>query len=413
MPRIDRQPTQAPERPLSPPARPASAPASEAPKLVGDTANFLPRAKASAAEAEPKPGFLAGLKARLGGWLSGLQDGLPKAVYALAGLWTGGSAAKFETRKIEDDGADVNDDSPARRREAAAETEAHAGAERAALAKLPGEARRQFEAVAAKAGAADPIARRELQQLLLTGRAEAVLPGLARLAEQPLAPGVDRGALLTDVIGEIESPDRVNQHQKGTCGATTAQIYLLRKDPAEYVRVVAGLAEPAGKVRLKGGETISRPADWAADNDGGRSTPSRLFQPAAMALGNDKYVVLGYDNTKDKAELGPVPLFGGLTNGAEVRILEQLTGKDFESIGFARWNRSARWEDLKRRLDAGQGPIPVSLVWNPYGKPGGHFVQIDRVADGRVQFTNPWGQRESLSEAEFKAHITGAQAPAA
>lgn len=418
MPRIEGPSTATPARARK--AAPAKAEAATGSASAGISGDLLKlSAKAGEAGASEKTGarssggFFSRMKDKVSGWLGGLKDAFPKLVYGLQGLWTGGKADKFETRRIESDPDDVNDDSPSAQRAAGVQTAAHAAEEAAALAKLSPENRAAYQKVADLAASSDPISRRELQKLLLAGKAEPLLPGLAKIVDQPLASGVDRGALLSDLIGELETPEAVAQHQKGTCGATTAQIYLIRKDPAEYVRIISDLASPEGKTTLKGGKTLAREKDWAADNDGGRSTPSRLFQPAAMELGDDKYLVLGYNNTKDKANLGPIPLFGGLSNGSEVRILKQLTGEDFDNIGFNRFTRDGHWDDVKKLLADGHGPIPVSMVWNTYGDPGGHFVQIDRVESGRVYYTNPWGQQESLSEAEFKSHITGAQAPTA
>lgn len=308
----------------------------------------------------------------------------------------------------EDDPSDVNDPSYADVEAAKKGLAKHAQAEAAALAKLPAAERAAYEAVRAKIGGST-LAQRGLQAMLLDGR----LPGaqdvrgggtllahLHGLATQPLDPSVDRSSLVAEVVAEVENPVRVNQHGKGTCGATTAQIMLLRQHPAEYVRIIRDLASSAGEARLAGGATLKRPADWQATNDWGRSHPSRLFQAAAMDLSVPG--VVRYDNTEDKHWLGPIPVGTGMSSGGLAKVLSNLYGADFDSTTAWRWNREQVWADTKQRLAAGEGPFPTSLTW---GDDGGHWVQVDRVEDGRVYFTNPWGIAQSMAEADFFSHL--------
>lgn len=324
--------------------------------------------------------------------------------------------ADFKTRVIEDDPSDVNHASPQENRSASEALKANAPAEKAALAHLSPKDRASYEAIA-KTVQAHPPAARALQAMLIDGR----LPGdkdmqgkvtllgqLHALATNPLASGVDRGELVNAVVREVENPVRINQKQMNTCGATTAQILLTRKSPAEYVRVIGGLASPEGTVKAAGGTTLWRAADWQSTNDGDRSVSSRLLQPPLMQLGQTFPGEI-YHNAKDIGTVGPFTdsISEGLLGVGAARIFSKLLGSPYENHTFLRGTRTENWDRVKDALADGKGPIPVDMTWGD----AGHFVQIDRIAAGQVHYTNPWGQRERMSEAEFIAHLCEAQIP--
>lgn len=387
--------------------------------LLGARALMAQDAGADAAQPTPTGPFatVSSFFGKARGWVSGLIANFP-AKFDQASSWVqqqwgiqvmGATHDAFRTLTDVDDPSDVNDPSGRDVEAASAAFAAGRGAEARAIAALPDAGRARYEAVA-KLCEGSTLARRGLQRLLLDGqlpgpqdlRGEAtLLDQLHGLATQPLAPGIDRGALVSEVVAEIENPIRINQHGKGTCGATTAQILLIRQNAGEYVRLVRGLASPAGKAQMVGGKTLSRHHDWAADNDNGRSNPSRMFQSAVMELGQ-LLPFSSYDNTADKTEIGGVGLFEGLMPGGVEKALDQLTGKNYEAAAAWRWNRGEVYEEMKRKLAAGQGPIPVSLTWFN----GGHFVQVDKVEGGKVTFTNPHGKVQTLDEGEFRQHLT-------
>ena len=371
--------------------------------------------------AEPPKGILGKAQAFFGrarDWVSDTITNFPEKFSALA-EWAqqkwdlhvlGATHGEFKTLTSVDDPSDVNDPSSSDVEAALTALAGAPGAEAQALAKLPEAERTRYEAVA-KACEGSTLARRGIQRLLIDGqlpgakdlRGEAtLLDQLHGLATQPIAPGIDRGALVSEVVAEVENPVRINQHGKGTCGATTAQILLIRQNPGEYVRLVRGLASPEGTATMFGGKPLKRHHDWAADNDNGRSNPSRMFQSAVMEYAQ-VIPFTHYDNTEDKSKIGGVGLVGGLLPGGLAKALDQLTGKDYDADTAFRWNRGAVYEDLKARLAQGQGPLPVSLTWNG----GGHFVQVDKVEGGKVFITNPHGVRQTFDEAEFKDVLTG------
>jgi hypothetical protein len=316
------------------------------------------------------------------------------------------AALNYQTER---DPSDVNHPRDGELANARTELKRNAEAERTALAKLNPDDRRRYEALSAQV-MNRPMSQRALQTMLLERR----LPGtlLAQfetMLSQPVAGGIDRAQLLGETLCEVEDPVRIAQHGKGTCGAGTAQILLARQNPAEYVRLVNGLASPKGEITMRGGAKLTRKVDWADDNDGGRSLSSRLVQPAFMEYAGFLSSITDYDNSEDKHKIGSIPLFSGLLGWGEANLLDQLTGKNYENLTPFRWNRESHWTALKLALKESKGPVPVAMTWGDQGS--GHFIQVDKVENGRVYFTNPWGEQGSSEESEFKRHITQMMLP--
>lgn len=297
------------------------------------------------------------------------------------------------------------------------------GQEEAAIAAL-GPARAEQYRKLATLCEGDVPARAALMAMLLDGRmAKKDLKGqgdllaqLDRVASQPLATGVDRKELLTNLIEECENPTKLQQEGKGTCVATSMTIVLTRKSPAEYARLVADLASPAGKATTVTGKTLERDPDWANENDYGRTPSLRLLQPALMELGNGWK---RYDNAKDvhrafevgpeeqgfmasvKRFLGKLPLGGGQGAFGATKIVENITGDSYSTIAMVGWpNRASAWSRVKESLAQGHS-VPVGLIWEG----GGHEIVLDKVEGGWAYYSNPWGIQERMKEEEFKKRL--------
>lgn len=318
------------------------------------------------------------------------------------------------TRRIERDPMDSNATGPIAWAGATIYLASHKGAAKAARARLPEADRARYDRILAAAGG-DALAGAQLQKWLIAGK----LPGgaarggdhgtllaqLDTLATQPLAAGMSRKALVADTIQEIADPACINQHKKGTCVATVASILLAKADPAEYARLIAGLASPGGKVKTAQGDTLVREADWSR-GDGGRSVTGRLLFPALMEFGNGS---LEYDNATDKHSSGK----SGLNVYESERILDSITGQNYTSVrveadDIPQAELDAAFSRLETELDRGR-KVPCGLTWTR----GGHKILAEKVAGGRVYYTNPWGKEESLSIGEFKARLRNFNALAA
>lgn len=306
----------------------------------------------------------------------------------------------------------VNDTSKAA--EAAAQVTANAQLEQAALANLPAADQTRYNNLKA-ALASNPEAQLSLQLMLLEGR----LPGaqaadgsgntlqqLEALSTQPMVSGLD-GAdqLLAQVVREIAIPESIFQGYRGTCAASSAIVSLAQANPAEYVRIIAGLASPAGEVTLADGHTVARREPGTERDDGyGRSVTHRLIGPAMMEVAN------GADYNYDQAE-DP-----GLASWDAERLMEALFNRPFSQHWTITTGFGLGYSNANIAIDAfkaGKQPILVGTffpnAWN------GHMLVLNGVEEQNgtiyVNLTNPWGQTIRLSYEEFAGCVMSVVKP--
>lgn len=369
-------------------------------------------AKAEGFFARAKEGVLGFFGKAVGAVKQGLSSAWEAVSSGFMKFVFGPLKDQLETREVLDD-PDTTYASPQAQKRATMELKTREPEEAAALAKL-GDRAKQYERLKTLVGD-DVMARHALQGMLLDGRltggkdlrgGKDLLTHLSRMAEGPLAEGVDRAALVASVIEEAENPTKIAQQAKGTCVATSSTILLARENPTEYARLVADLASPAGKTRLQNGAELQREADWSKE-DGGRTPSVALLQPALMEYGN---FFLDYDNDADTSR-GPFGwgIHGGLSHWGADRILEGLTGRGFGNVFVTRFNKESTWKRIEAALADGKS-VPASLFWSNGGA-GGHQILIDKVEGDWVYYTNPWGQQERAQLGEFKQHLSAAQIP--
>lgn len=277
-------------------------------------------------------------------------------------------------------------------------TDAQAKAESKILSSLDPLTRGIFERIK-QAVAGDPAARAALSRLLTEGRlSDDLLQGLLTLETQAFAPGIDGKALLADAIEELEDPACINQQKQNTCGATSAQIFLAKNQPVEYLRLLSGLASPEGKVETRGGDELERKADWSAE-DGGRTLSSRFLQPAFMELSDGK---LGYDNTKDWHSLWKIPVYPGVMPDDEARLMTSVTGRTYLS-DLTLLDK----EKIVSSLKPGPG-AEIPVVLNYQNKPPiapAHWMLLTKIEDGYAHFLNPYGWEERMTVTEFQKNL--------
>ncbi|MEB3284646.1 MAG: hypothetical protein VKN33_05120 [Candidatus Sericytochromatia bacterium] len=370
--------------------------------------------------------FLEGFRAHFKARGINFVDLLKKAGMALTGI----SFDAFSSLQNHADPADANNISQASQDQAADVVEMGRTSEDKAIQALTSAQQTAYQNVRDQV-TGNPMALKSLQKLLLSGRltgeplaagGATLLSQLQGMSQQPLAAGIDRRTWMEQMLIEIDDPVRVNQHAWNTCGATTAQILLLRKNPAEYARLQGGLASPDGNVTMMGGDTLAREANWnvgVSPHNGDidqRTISAQLFQSAVMELGNG-FGFVDYDAAKDVHKPAikifgfKLPQFGvpgmpggipGIPSVGMENILKQLTGENYENRTPLPWQREGAWNETKRALAEGRGPVSTVLLWQGEVP---HYVQIDRIVGDRVHFTNPWGLQQSLSEREFYDHI--------
>jgi hypothetical protein len=317
------------------------------------------------------------------------------------------------TRTVDRNPDDVNHTPAEAAEKAKKELEANKAEEQRRLEALDADTRSDYQKVADTVNG-DPTARRALQEMLIDGRLDGdkgkkTLDELEKMSTGEVASGIDRNALVADTVQELEDPSSIAQHGWGTCAATIASTEVARTDPAEYARLVRGLASPEGKVTMKNGEELKREVIAEPDDDHGpaRSQSQRLLAPALMEYGNgsDDYDPRDDSNQKD---YGLFHKFNGrgLDHGQFDRVIEGLTGKKWNSHGVDHEDGAEALDKIQQHTDGGRD-IPVGLDWGD----GGHKVLVTRVTDDRVYYVNPWGQEESMSRAEMEARIHNVSYP--
>lgn len=298
--------------------------------------------------------------------------------------------------RIERDLSDSNFRSETRRKAGTELLTANRAAEAEQLAKLPAEHQAAYQRVAA-AVEREPMARAALLLLLTEGTLTntpaasdglGLLAQLDRMAAQAVVGGLDRGAMLEHIVYEIALPSAINQQNRGTCTVASIQILAAMRHPAEYVRIVAGLASPDGKVTLAGGATVERKAGTERDDGTSRSIPSRLWQPTMMELGNGRAT---YSNRSDRHSTGG----SGLGPTDMDVVMEQVWNRKTNTYG--------RSQSIMAKIEqATNAGLPVPICMN------GHAVLVTRVTADRVYLNNPWGTEDSFSRSYFARCVVGA-----
>lgn len=310
------------------------------------------------------------------------------------------------------------DPSTPRYQSAKAQVEANASLVKQALANLLPSDVKQFKKIQdVLVNVDDPVAQLSLQKLLLNGELpggkavvgnSTVLSGLSALVEQPLADSLKRGEVLSEVVQEVAYPNAIYQGNKGTCVATSAEINLAHTKPAEFVRIVSGLASPEGQVTVASGATLNRKDDALNDNSW-RNVVEELVGPAFMELGNGDR---RYDNATDKNYTTDGTSTGSGLNweGADI-LLDSLYGKNFEYKGDLQKaspeERQQVWDIVKNEMSQGKQML-AGVVWDEQGR--GHDMVISGMgkgADGKdyVEFTNPHSIVERWPKEQFLARV--------
>lgn len=314
---------------------------------------------------------------------------------------------------VVEDPTDVNSSSDLRGRraeEAARQVADNAALEGEALDKLSPQDRARYLALkktlqttSTDKPNGDPVAALALQAMLLEGKLPGgeLLKNLSKLNQQKLGEGIDRQQLLGDVVQELAVPEAIAQHNRGTCVATSIEIQLVQKDPAEYVRLVSGLASPEGQVTTRGGDVL-KVEEGALTDTTGRSLSQRLLAPALMELGNGR---ADYSNADDKHHGGDVDGRSGLTAAQADVVLESLYGRDYAFLNTpGEKEKKAGTEFVLSELEAGRNVL-VGLQWGT----GGHKVLVTgtETRDGvdYVKIINPWGREELIPKDDFEQRL--------
>lgn len=253
-----------------------------------------------------------------------------------------------------------------------------------------------------------------LDSLELSGRLErtasdgtTLLENLEKVSVQELGPRVDRKELLEKLLTHLTQPERMTQGDRGTCAPTGIQHVLADRYPAEYVRLVSGLASPQGSVTTANGESLVR-VERSIKDKSGRDLPSRLIQSALMDYGNGSET---YDHRKDwhTGEQDQIAVLhqanpwvegsGHLENGHPglypnevTRVLRAVLPGAADTY-FVNPERSLEHLNNLRGAHQRGETVVVGLKW----RDSAHLLVVKEVAADHLVLWNPWGQ-DNLEE---------------
>ncbi len=276
-------------------------------------------------------------------------------------------------------------------------------ADRAALVDVFAAAprgRADLRVLAGEHGAANRLAGKDLS-------GGTMLSHLQAMATAPLARGIDRADVLSSTMNEVKDPTRIEQRRQSTCAATSTTLVLVGRSPAEYVRLIGGMASEQGAATLAGGQPLRRNDGSISDARSGRSVSERLLQDAFMDYANGS---MNYNVSTDDSGEGD----GGLTSAESARLNSGVFGQPYRSVtGGANYApRDAgvlarSWASLKSgfefvtfqhdasrpmaTLQARSGtPTQIGMRWGQEAH-SSHAVVVNRIENGRVYFQNPHG----------------------
>ena len=266
-----------------------------------------------------------------------------------------------------------------------------------ALHQLPPQLRSHFRSVANCLGAAGSaeaeaaLSRLLLEERLDTGRAlvgqASLLATLARLA----VAGQD--VALAELVRELDAPGFL-PHVDGDAGApATAALYLARRHPVEYARLVVELALE-GRAETAGGATL------LAGALGDDAAVTERLGWALLRLGRMGH----WSSSATTPESGGTfrGLFAGRSQSGTARMVSALTGRAWvtetpDALGH--WNLDLL-ADAQRRLAEGQVPLAgLELIG------GVAHVQLESIRTGpegtQIHYLRPSGKPGALDAEEF------------
>jgi hypothetical protein len=209
------------------------------------------------------------------------------------------------------------------------------------LSQLPPDRQAQYQRVEASL-AGYPRAQQALENLLAGGRLTGqkaergggdLLSQLDKLADpaNPMQPGVDRGAMLSQVVKDVADPSSIRQGggNNKLCGATTALADLAGQNPAEYARLASGLARN-GHVTAANGDRMAIQAHTKGAHN--RSATQRLMAPALQETSFGKGWDVRADGVavKEKKNAPDQKVNGTYAHNME-RMEETLTGENHDA----------------------------------------------------------------------------------
>lgn len=231
-----------------------------------------------------------------------------------------------------------------------------------------------------------------------------LLSSLSQLATQPLNAALTGHTtteeLLSNVLLDVMNPNRIEQGTATTCTVASMQFELVADEPAEYARLMAGLAGPKGVATMKGGGDLRiGPGDADERARDGRSVSQTLFQSATMEYANGRFSnydpVLGVSVNERTGEQRL-----GLKPDNQQALLEKLFGVKYSIDRLFSEGEAAKalaklvgWDSRGFR----NRPIVVDLDQGKFN----HAVTLESVSKEKVVFRDPYGVLRSMPASTF------------
>jgi hypothetical protein len=230
-----------------------------------------------------------------------------------------------------------------------------------------------------------------------TKQQKTLLDHLDSAATQKLAPELEsrRQELLTNLIQETGRPSHyVHQGWTDNCVTATVEVHLLKHSPAEYARIVNGLASPEKSITLADGSKMEAAQNqdnkFTIEGKEYRSLTDRMFQAAAMQFGK-----------RIPESKGPGYKFDANTDSSlnafnTARLMKGLYNREYTPAEYT----PELYKKIEEHAKAGNGPIPVGLEWGVDSRIG-HMVLVQKVENGRVYFWNALQAQDAKLRASY------------
>lgn len=197
--------------------------------------------------------------------------------------------------------------------------------------------------------------------------------------------GVDKKALVKDLLHDISYPSDIAQESKGTCAAAAIQMKVAIEKPLEYINIATTLAE-AKDYKTLGGKVLKPNNTWKTDCNDSRTLSSKIVQNSFMVgAGNTSYT-----SKNDKME--------GANAYDQTTLIENVFGDSNYDVNML-YTGNKLYEFLEDDIARGRS-VGVSFK--------GHAVLavgIDKTTNPAQVIMNSWGKRFSMSVDEFKQHV--------
>ena len=253
-----------------------------------------------------------------------------------------------------------------------------------------------------------------LSELINTNRLTSDVSGaIKKLSEASFHPELEkqRLGLIRSSIEDIAFPERIAQHNKGTCAATSVQILFAIKDPQKYLNVVTELASNSGEVSsdlVKGLPKMKRAENTMETDDSGRSISNRLIQPAFMDFAMS---IIKYNNIEDTRGIIDE---GGLAQTETSRLANALMEGEYKNLSILT-PKSLKKAKVEEALNYGS-PVPCGLNWGDGDRAfseSGHEILVTKVDSDKnlAYFMNPWGELQTMPLNDFWQRLDTATVP--